>query len=168
MAGKKAAKKIARSQAKKASRSPGKLRLTMMIGSYEIVRALKEGAVNPRGIELVVADYPGTRDIHDLVARGKACDVNEFNGRGDITAIPVFLHRRFRHGFIYVNRSKAIARPTDLIGRRVACRTFGAAASYWMRGHLEEDFRVPHRTITWVIESDDEASLRSEEHTSEL
>ena len=30
-----------------------------------------------------------------------------------------------------------------------------------MRGHLEEDFRVPHRTITWVIESDDEASLQA-------
>src|SRR6266704_3332691 len=119
MAGKKAAKKIARSQPKKARRPPGKLRLSMMVGSYEIVRALKEGAVKPRGIELVVADYPGTRDIHDLVARGEACDVNEFNGgayvvqkhngRGDITAIPVFLHR----------------------------------------------------TITWVIESDDEASLQA-------
>src|SRR6266700_670525 len=171
MAGKKAAKKIARSQAKKARRPPGKLRLSMMVGSYEIVRALKEGAVRPRGIELVVADYPGTRDIHDLVARGEACDVNEFNGgayvvqkhngREDITAIPVFLHRRFRHGFITVNRSKGISKPTDLIGRRVACRTFGAAANYWMRGHLEEDFRVPHRTITWVIESDDEASLQA-------
>jgi 4,5-dihydroxyphthalate decarboxylase len=167
----KPAKKIARSPAKKARRSPGKLRLTMMVGGYEIVRALKEGAVKPRGIDLVAANYPGTRDIHDLVARGEACDVNEFNGgayvvqkhngRGDITAIPVFLHRRFRHGFIYVNRSKAIAGPTDLIGRRVACRTFGAAASYWMRGHLEEDFCVPHRTITWVIESDDEASLQA-------
>ena len=167
----KAPKKIARPQAKKARRPPGKLRLSMMVGSYEIVRALKEGAVKPKGIDLVVADYPGTRDIHDLVARGEACDVNEFNGgayvvqrhngREDITAIPVFLHRRFRHGFIYVNRSKAIAKPTDLIGRRVACRTFGAAASYWMRGHLEEDFRVPHRTITWVIESDDEASLQA-------
>src|SRR2546425_10984331 len=84
MAGKKAAKKIARSQAKKARRPPGKLRLTMMVGDYEIVRALKEGAVKPRGIELVVADYPGTRDIHDLVARGEACDVNELNGGADV------------------------------------------------------------------------------------
>ena len=175
-----ARKKAVRKRARKTSsgktrgtirRSPGKLRLSMMVGSYEIVRALKEGAVKAKGIDLVVADYPGTRDIHDLVARGEACDVNEFNGgayvvqrhngRGDITAIPVFLHRRFRHGFITVNRSKGISKPTDLIGRRVACRTFGAAASYWMRGHLEEDFRVPHRTITWVIESDDEASLQA-------
>src|SRR5260370_24105559 len=165
MAGKKAAKKIARSQPKKARRPPGKLRLSMMVGGYEIVRALKEGAVKPRGIELVVADYPGTRDIHDLVARGEACDVNEFNGgayvvqkhngRGDITAIPAFLHLRFRHGFIYVNRSKAIARPTDLIGRRGACRPFAAAATYWLRGPPEQDFRAPPRATTWPIATDD-------------
>ena len=115
---------------KPARRSPGKLRLTMMVGSYEIVRALKEGAVRPKGIDLVVADYPGTRDIHDKVARGEACDINEYNGgeyvvqkhrgRDDITALPVFLHRRFRHGFIYVNAS----------GRREeARRTSSAAAS---------------------------------------
>jgi len=149
----------------------GKLKLSMMIGDYEIVRALKDGTVKPKGIELVVADYPGTRDIHDKVAAGSACDINEFNGgayvvqkhngRDDFTALPVFLHRRFRHGFITINRSKGIERPTDLIGRRVACRTLGAAANYWIRGHLEEDYRVPHRAITWVIESDDDASLRA-------
>ncbi len=92
----------------------------MMVGGYEIVRALKEGAVKPRGIELVVSDYPGTRDIHDLVARGEACDVNEFNGgayvvqkhngRGDITAIPVFLHRRFPSTSTARRRSRG--RPT--------------------------------------------------------
>jgi len=149
----------------------GKLKLSMMIGDYEIVRALKDGTVKPKGIELLVADYPGTRDIHDKVAAGSACDVNEFNGgayvvqkhngRDDFTALPVFLHRRFRHGFIYINRSKGIERPTDLIGRRVACRTLGAAANYWMRGHLEEDYKVPHRAVTWVIESEDDASLQA-------
>jgi 4,5-dihydroxyphthalate decarboxylase len=150
---------------------PRKLRLSMMVGDYEIVRALKDGTVRPRGIELVVAKYPGTRVIHDQVAAGKASDINEFNagayvvqkhnGRDDITALPVFLHRRFRHGFIYVNTSSGIAKATDLIGRRVACRTLGAAANYWMRGHLEEDYRVPHRSITWVIESEDDASRQA-------
>jgi len=152
-------------------RAPGKVRLSMMVGDYEIVRALKDGTVKPKGIDLVVAKYPGTRVIHDQVAAGRACDINEFNagayvvqkhnGREDFTALPVFLHRRFRHGFIYVNTSKGVAKPTDLIGRRVACRTLGAAANYWMRGHLEEDHAVPHRAITWVIESEDDASLQA-------
>jgi 4,5-dihydroxyphthalate decarboxylase len=148
-----------------------KLKLSMMIGDYEIVRALKDGTVKPKGIELVVADYPGTRAIHDKVAEGDACDINEFNGgayvvqkhrgRHDFTAIPVFLHRRFRLGFVYLNKAKGIAKPTDLIGRRVACRTFGPAANYWMRGHLEEDHAVPHRAVTWVIESEDDASRQA-------
>ena len=152
---------------KKAARASGKLRLTMMTGDYEIVRALKEGAVQPKGIELVAGGYPGTSSIHDRVAQGEACDINEYNGghyvvqkahgRDDITAIPVFLHRRFRHGFIYINTRKGIEKPADLAGRRVACRTIGAAANYWMRGYLEAH-GAPHRSMTWVIETLDEAS----------
>ena len=42
----KAAKKVA----PKAKRADGKLRLTMMTGGYEIVRALQEGTVQPKGI----------------------------------------------------------------------------------------------------------------------
>ena len=150
-----------------ARRSPGKLKLSLLCGDYEIVRALKDGTVKPEGMELEVGGYPGASAIHDRVARGKACDINEYNGghyvvqkahgRDDITAIPVFLHRRFRHGFIYVNTSKGIMKPSDLAGRRVACRTIGAAAAYWMRAHLEEH-GAPHSSITWVIESPDEAS----------
>src|SRR3954465_12386005 len=98
---------------KTASRAaPGKVKLTIMTGNYEIVRALKDGTVQPKGIELVIGGYPGTRAIHGQGADGKACDINEYNGghyvvqkahgRDDITALPVFLHRRFRHGFIYV------------------------------------------------------------------
>lgn len=159
-----ASRKIA---AKKPKLVAGKLRLTIMTGQYDIVRALYDGRVQPKGIELVAGAYPGTRSIHDQVAHGKACDINEYNGghyvvqkahgRDDITAIPVFLHRRFRHGFIYINTSKGITRPSDLAGRRVACRTIGAAAAYWMRGHLEEH-GAPHRSITWVIQDPDEAS----------
>ncbi len=160
-----------------ARRSPGKLKLSLMCGDYEIVRALKEGAVQPKGIELQAGGFPGTQAIHDRVAKGAACDINEYNGghyvvqkahgREDITAIPVFLHRRFRHGFIYINTSKGIARPSDLAGRRVACRTIGAAAAYWMRAYLEEH-GAPHRSITWVIETLDEASKGAPEMKIEV
>ncbi|HWE75614.1 MAG TPA: hypothetical protein VG328_20815 [Stellaceae bacterium] len=168
-AAKKAAPKkaAAKKAAPKAKRVAGKLRLTMMTGGYEIVRALQDGTVQPKGIELVIGGYAGTRGIHDQVAHGKGCDINEYNGghyvvqkahgRDDFTAIPVFLHRRFRHGFIYINTNKGITQPSDLAGRRVACRSIGAAAAYWMRGHLE-DHGAPHRSITWVIQDPDDAS----------
>ncbi len=160
-------KAAAKKAAPKAKRVASKLRLTMMTGGYDIVRALQDGTVQPKGIELVIGGYSGTRGIHDQVASGKACDINEFNGghyvvqkahgRDDFTAIPVFLHRRFRHGFIYINTNKGITKPSDLAGRRVACRSIGAAAAYWMRGHLEEH-GAPHRSITWVIQDPDDAS----------
>jgi 4,5-dihydroxyphthalate decarboxylase len=163
-------KPASRKAATRPRRIAQKLRLTMLTGDYEIVRALKDGTIAPKGIELVQGAFPGTGAIHDRVAGNRACDINEYNGghyvvqkahgRDDITAIPVFLHRRFRHGFIYVNTGKGIARPSDLAGRRVACRTIGAAANYWMRGHLE-DHGAPHRSIAWVIETLDEASAQA-------
>ena len=171
VAGKKPAQGAARAAVQDSSRrGPGKLKLSMMTGDYEIVRALKDGTVRPKGIELVIGSYPGTADIHRQVADGKGCDINEYNGghyvvqkaygRADVTAIPVFLHRRFRHGFIYINKSKGIAKPSDLVGRRIGSISIGAAANYWMRGHLE-DFGVPHRSVTWVIERSDEASRQA-------
>jgi 4,5-dihydroxyphthalate decarboxylase len=144
------------------------LRLTMMTGPYEIVRALADGTVKPKGIDLQVLPDPGVAAMHALMAAGKGADINEFNtgayvvlrrqGRDELAAIPVFLHRRFRHGFIYINTSKGIAEPSDLVGRKIANNGgIGAAASYWMRGFLE-DFGVPYRSVTWVIDREDETS----------
>jgi hypothetical protein len=48
-------------------------------------------------------------------------------------AIPVFLHRRFRHGFIFLNAMKNIRKPTDLIGRKVGLRNFQATANHGSR-----------------------------------
>ena len=155
--------------AAKSPRAAGKLKLSMLTGSYEIVRALQEGRVQPKGIELSVARFPGTGAIHDHVAQGRAADINEFNGghyvvqkangRDDITAIPVFLHRRFRHGFIYVNRAK-VKEPKDLIGKTIGSVSIGPAANYWMRGYLE-DFGVPHRSVTWMIDHADDQSAQA-------
>jgi 4,5-dihydroxyphthalate decarboxylase len=165
---KKAKKARAKAKSSPARKSPGKVKLTMMTGAYEIVRALADGTVKPKGIELVVEPDPGVAAMHQRMAAGKGCDVNEFNGgayvvlhqqgRRDMTAIPVFLHRRFRHGFIYINRSRGIHKPSDLVGKRIACNGgIGAAANYWMRGFLE-DFGVPYRSVTWVIDREDETS----------
>jgi 4,5-dihydroxyphthalate decarboxylase len=152
-------------KATSARRAAGKIRLTMMIGDYEIVRALKDGTVKPKGIDLVPGDFPGADYIHDQVEEGKGCDINEFNGGAyviakqlgrEFTALPVFLHRRFRHGFIYINKAK-VQKPSDLIGKRIGTGPFGAAANYWMRAYLH-DAGVPFDSVTWVYDRDDGAS----------
>src|SRR6476646_8296351 len=101
-----------------------RLRLTVACGDYEIVRALKEGAVEANGLELVMLTDMGPRERHWRMARRAEFDVCEANVgayfmerdqgaalaseasgqrgnsivRAPLTAIPVFLHRRFRHG----------------------------------------------------------------------
>ena len=138
-----------------------KLALSLACGDYEITRPLMDGTVEPDGIDLRVLAGAGSRERHWRMARHNEYDVCEFNAcsyfmareRGfHWNAIPVFLHRRFRHGFIFVNAAKNIENPADLVGKRVGGTNFQPAGCIWVRGILEEHFGVPHRELTWVTE----------------
>ena len=106
----------------------------------------------------------GSGERHLRMGRGQEFDLCEFNAAAYLAArdhdapwmaLPVFLHRRFRHGFVFVNPAKGIASPPDLRGKRVGGPTFLAAGNVWMRGILEEHHGVPHRDVTWFVERDD-------------
>ena len=138
-----------------------KLRLSVACGDYDSVKALKEGSVEASGLELIFLTDMGPRERHWRLARKMQFDVCEENvgayfmarERGDpITGIPVFLHRRFRHGFVFINTDAGIKSPKDLIGKRVGGTNFQPAGNIWMRGILEEHYGVPHREITWIVD----------------
>ena len=145
-----------------------KLHLTLACGDYEIVRPLMEGTVQPDGIELTVLTDMTSDIRHWRMIRGREFDIAElsmsnylaakFRGQ-PFTAIPVFLHRRFRHGFTFINTSKGIHKPTDLIGRKVGLRNFSATANLWIRGLLEHEFQVPHKKIQWYKQDDEEVEV---------
>ncbi|HVB34100.1 MAG TPA: ABC transporter substrate-binding protein [Patescibacteria group bacterium] len=143
----------------------GKLRLSLACGDYELTRPLIEGAVRPDGIELTVLSAAGSRERHWRMARHQEYDACEFNccayfaarDRGfPWTAIPVYCHRRFRHGFVFVNTAKGIKKPSDLIGRKVGGTNFQPAGSVWIRGILEEHFGVPHKEIAWFTDREED------------
>jgi 4,5-dihydroxyphthalate decarboxylase len=77
-----------------------------------------------------------------------------------LSALPVFLHRRFRHGFIFVNAAAGIREPKDLIGKRIGGTNYQPAANLWMRGILEEHYGVPHKSITWVVEREEDVPFK--------
>ena len=138
-----------------------KLELSLACGDYEITRPLLEGTVKPDGIDLTVLTGAGSRERHWRMARNNEYDLCEFNACAyfmardrDVrwTAIPVFTHRRFRHGFIFINTAKGIQQPTDLIGRRVGGTNFQPAGSIWARGILEEFLGVPHKKLLWITD----------------
>ncbi len=145
-----------------------KLKLTVACGDYEIVRALADGTVEADGIELTMLTGMGSRERHWRMARKREFDVCEVNiggylmgrDRGEkLTAIPVFLHRRFRHGFVFVNRDAGIRTPKDLTGKSIGSTNFQPASNIWMRGILEEHFGVPHRQCTWVVEREEDVEF---------
>ena len=142
-----------------------KLSLTLACGDYEIVRALMDGTVAPDGIELTVLTQMDSAMRHWRMMRNREFDAAEYSlssylmarDRGlPFTAIPVFLHRRFRHGFIFVNAKAGIDRPKDLIGRKIGVKTFQTTAIVWLRGMLENDYAVPQTDVEWFVELDEE------------
>jgi 4,5-dihydroxyphthalate decarboxylase len=145
-----------------------KLRLTVAAGDYDIVRPLKEGLVEAAGLELIFLTDMGPRERHWRLARKTEFDVCEENVGAyfiardqdhPITAIPVFLHRRFRHGFVFINAAAGIKSAKDLIGKQIGGTNFMPAGNIWMRGVLEERYGLPHRTITWVTDRSEDIAF---------
>jgi 4,5-dihydroxyphthalate decarboxylase len=142
-----------------------KLPVTLACGDYEIVRPLKEGTVTPDGIELNILTASDSSTRHWRFLRNQEYDAAECSASSYIVArdrglpfraLPVFLHRRFRHGFIFINTGKGITRPTDLIGKKVGVKSFQVTAVLWLRGMLEEHYGVPHKSIEWFAELDED------------
>ncbi len=145
-----------------------KLRLTVAAGDYDIVRPLKEGLVEAAGLELIFLTDMGPRERHWRLARKTEFDVCEENvgayfiardQNHPITAIPVFLHRRFRHGFVFINTAAGIKSAKDLIGKQIGGTNFMPAGNIWMRGVLEERYGLPHRTVTWVTDRSEDIAF---------
>ena len=141
-----------------------KLQLTLAAGDYDSIRALKDGTVEPDGIELTILTDMTAEVRHARMLRGRQFDVAELSMSNYLVAkdnglpfiaIPVFLHRRFRHGFAFVNTTKGIDKPTDLIGKRVGVGSYHATSNLWLRGILEHDFNLPHNQIHWFKEEEE-------------
>jgi 4,5-dihydroxyphthalate decarboxylase len=140
------------------------LSLTLACGDYEITRPLKEGSVKPEGIDLNVLTGMDSTTRHWRFLRNQEFDVAEVScssylvarDRGmPVEGIPVFLHRRFRHGFIFINTSKGIHSPADLAGRKIGLKQFQSTALVWLRGILQHEYGVPLESIEWICELDE-------------
>jgi 4,5-dihydroxyphthalate decarboxylase len=148
---------------------PKKLQLTLACGNYEIVRPLIEGKVQVDGVDLNILTDNDSATRHWRFLRNKEFDIAEFSGSSylaardndlPVLAIPVFLHRRFRHGFMFINTQKGITKPADLKGKRIGVKTMMTTAILWTRGILQSEYGVPLNSIEWVQEMDDDVDVK--------
>lgn len=135
------------------------LRLSLACGPYDRTQALRDGTIRPQGIELTyVSGQPA--ELFWRMLQYKEFDVSEMSmsnyislvGRGDcpFIAIPAFLSRVFRHGYIFISSSSGIKDPKDLIGKRGGVPEYTQTAAVMARGLLEHEYGVRPNQIEWI------------------
>ncbi len=146
----------------------GRIHVTVACDEFDHIRGLLDGSVKVDGVDLSFITELTNPERHGRMVRELAFDVCELNmptyliarERGvPITAIPVFLFRKFRHGNVFVNPKAGIASPKDLIGQRIGCATLQPASNVWISGIMQQYHGVPHRSQTWVVEREEDAPI---------
>jgi len=141
-----------------------KLNLTLACGDYDQLKPLIDGTVVPAGIDLNVLTMQSP-ERHGRMLRHEEFDICELSlvayvlardkGRG-FTAIPVFPHRRFRHGYVVKRMNCGIEKPSDLNGKRVGLDTLQNSAGLWMRGILQDFYSVDLKSIEWWCQEEED------------
>lgn len=143
--------------------------LSLACGDNEIVRPLMSGKVLVDGVDLTVLTDMDSATRHWRFLRNNEFDIAELSSSSYLAArdndwpfhaIPVFLHRRFRHGFMFINTGKGIRKPADLKGRKIGVKTMMTSAILWMRGILQHEYGVPLNSIEWVAELNNDIDVQ--------
>ncbi|HWP57975.1 MAG TPA: hypothetical protein VNL14_08825 [Candidatus Acidoferrales bacterium] len=141
-----------------------KVKLTLACGDYDLLRPLIEGVVQPAGVELNVLTM-ASPERHGRMLRHEEFDVCELSlvayllcweRKKPYSAIPVFPHRRFRHGYMVKRTGCGIEKPSDLNGKRVGLDTLQNSAGLWMRGILQDHYGVELRSIEWWCQEEED------------
>lgn len=148
-----------------------RIKLSLACGYYDLLRPLIEGAVTPAGIDLNILTM-ASPERHGRMLRHEEFDVCELSlvsylvardqGRR-FTAIPVFPHRRFRHGYMVKRMNCGIDKPADLNGKRVGLDTLQNSAGLWMRGILQDHYGVDLRSVEWWCQEEEDVAFEPAE-----
>lgn len=135
-----------------------RLRVSLACGVYDRTLGLRDGSVQPEGIDLNYFDLRPTELFWRMV-RHQEFDAAEMSlsahimnvSRGDerLVGIPVFPLRVFRHAFVFVNQDARISSPEDLRGKRVGVPEYHMTAALFARGFLADDYQVRPNDIHW-------------------
>src|SRR5258707_7552086 len=136
------------------------LQLTFASALYDRMQPIYTGEVKPDGIDLNFIRIEQPRPIFDRMSGGQEFDVAEYssseyvqryaNKQCPFVAIPVFPSRCFRHGFIRINRTKGIAKPKDLEGKRIGVALYTMTAAIFIRGLLQHGYGVDSSSVSSV------------------
>jgi 4,5-dihydroxyphthalate decarboxylase len=139
-----------------------RLSISLALEHYDRHMPFVDGSVRPNGFDLrtMFVGQSGEnggrheRMIHHLEFDAAELSLGSYvmaKARGAaLTAIPVFPRRLFSPSQMYVNAEVGIEKPADLVGKRVALRTFQTTLSILAKGDLATEYGVPLEGPDWV------------------
>jgi 4,5-dihydroxyphthalate decarboxylase len=135
------------------------LRLNFACGPYDRTQALRDGTINPEGIELNYLTMQPA-EIFWRMLQFKEFDASEMSlsnyttlvseGNPPFIAVPAFPSRVFRHGYFFINTAKGITSGADLKGKRGGVPEYSMTAAVYMRGLMQHEFGVKPSDVEWV------------------
>lgn len=143
--------------------------LKTAIGSYGHTKALKDGSISPKGVELEFEEVSPIIGAFRRMCRGQEFDVSEMAittylcakaNNLPFTAIPVFLVRAFHNGAVQINKKQASS-PKDLEGKKVGVRAWTVTTGVWAKDILQNEYGVDLDKIEFVV-ADEEHVLEYE------
>jgi len=145
-------------------------KLTVALGNYRHAQALIDGSAPMKGYDVeevrvrpIIGAYRRMiRDLEfDVCELAPVSYLMALQEGVPLTAVPVFLNRRFHHGDIQCAPGSGIRVPKDLEGRRIGVRAYTVSTAVWVRGILSDEYGVDVDTITWVVDDDDHIEGRT-------
>ena len=140
------------------------LNLKTALVSYGHTKALIDGEVKSDRVEIEHVEVSPITTAFRRMVRTLDYDVSEMalstylcaRDHGvPITALPIFVLRRFEHGQLVYNVKSGIQGPGDLAGRRVGVRGYTVTPGVWARGILSSGYGVDLDEVTWVLSGDE-------------
>jgi len=141
------------------------LSLTLACDLTDRTRALHDGTVTPKGIDLNFVPL-SVEEVFWRMLRNQEFHVSEMSmssfmlaadrGEPDFVAIPAFTSRYFRHSCIFVNTDAGIEEPADLVGKRVGVPEYQMTSPLWIRGILQHEYGVKPSDVQWFHGGEEE------------
>jgi 4,5-dihydroxyphthalate decarboxylase len=117
--------------------------LSMVLGDYAHAAPVLRGDVTIDGYEVAPIEVKPVIGAYRRMIRDLEFDVCELAPTSyllalqagvPLTAIPVFLNRRFHHADVQCSATSGVRFPAELTGKRIGVRAYTVTTAVWVRG----------------------------------
>jgi len=139
-----------------------KITLRIVLGDYPHTLPLKRGDITSPWLKL---DFVEVKPLHKAFKpmvqhdydAGEIALVTYLQAvafQKGLKLLPAAMLSRFQHGTVFCNAAHGRLTPADLPGKRIGVRSWSQTTGVWIRGILQNDYRLDLSGVHWVTFED--------------